>query len=230
MKISYQITFSDRNIKEYEILLDDDTLALVAVEKKNYPEWAKLSFHQCPNCELTEDVTPRCPVAQNMSDVIHFAKSLLSYEKVDVKIVTENRVFQKKTSLQSVLSALVGVYMVTSGCPVLDKLRPLVWSHLPFTTVKETTYRVISMYLLAQYFLHKRGRKPDWELRELPKIYDDIKIVNEYFCKRIRDLHLGDAGLNAICVLDNYANFTNMLLKETGLDSIECFFKAYLKS
>ena len=163
-------------------------------------------------------------------DVIDFFKNAISYEEVDVEISTEARTYKKHVALQHALSSLIGVFMVTSGCPVMDKLRPLVRTHLPFATLQETTYRAISMYLMAQYYLNKRGQKADWELKNLSKIYEDVQTVNRSFFKRLSDLGIQDAGLNALIHLDGYAQFTNLLLLEPGLDDMESLFRVYLDS
>ncbi len=67
----------------------------------------------------------------------------------------------------------MGIYMVTSGCPVMGKLKPMVKFHLPFASGEETSYRMVTMYLLAQFFKYKNGKEPDWDLKNLVKIYDN---------------------------------------------------------
>ena len=84
------------------------------------------------------------------------------------------------------------------------------------------------LFLLAQFFRSKKGMEPDWNLRDLAKIYTEIEIVNMCFHKRISGIHIEDAGLNALFHLDCYAQFTNRLLLEEGLEQIEKFFSAYL--
>jgi hypothetical protein len=120
--------------------------------------------------------------------------------------------------------------MVTSGCPVMDKLRPMVRTHLPFATREETMYRVLSMYLLAQYFLYKDGQKPDWDLENLGGIYEEIHTVNKSFCQRLLDIHIKDASLNAVVLLDSFAMFTSYSLEVNRLDEIKRLFHAYLGS
>jgi hypothetical protein len=161
-------------------------------------------------------------------EVVDSFKGDKSYERVDVEIVTENRTYRKQVPLQDGLSALVGIYMTTSGCPILDKLRPLVYTHLPFSSLEETTYRAVSMYALAQCLRAERGQQPDWGLEGLAKIYEEIVQVNSSFHLRILEVHVADAGLNALIQLDCYAQFTNRLLLRKGLGEIERLFHAYL--
>jgi len=161
--------------------------------------------------------------------VIEHFKDGVSCEPTEVEIATESRTYRKRVPLQDGLSALVGIYMVTSGCPILDKLRPMVQSHLPFATSEETTYRAIAMYWLAQFFRAQRGLTPDWELEGLARIYEEIITVNSSFRLRIADVQLADAGLNALFRLDCYAQITNRLLLRKNLGEIERLFRGYLE-
>ena len=117
--------------------------------------------------------------------------------------------------------------MATSGCPILNKLRPMVHTHLPFATIEETTYRSISMYLLAQFFRKKRGFKADSELKELVTLYDDINLVNQSFCQRLMGIRATDASLNALSGLDCFAKITALSIVEDTLEEIESLFQAH---
>ena len=225
----YRFVLPDRKKREFLVELDGLTLDLVRKERKEYPEWTELAFARCPNCRLKGNGITRCPVAENLVDVVDFFKQELSFEEVDVEIETPARNYTKRAPLHYGLSSLMGIYMVTSGCPVLDKLRPMVRMHLPFATMEETLYRGISMYLIAQYFLYKRGKTPDWEMKNLVDIYLDVGIVNEYFWKRISAVQIQDAAVNAVTHLDCYARFTNLSLLEKGLDEIERMFHGYFE-
>ena len=83
------------------------------------------------------------------------------------------------------------------------------------------------MYLLAQYFLHKRGRQPDWELHDLVEMYQEIKIVNKYFSQRLSNIHLEDASLNALAILDWFAEMLTFSIHKNDLNEIESLFAAY---
>ena len=117
--------------------------------------------------------------------------------------------------------------MVTSGCPIMEKLKPMVRHHLPFATTEETTYRVLSMYLMAQYFSYKHGKDPDWDLKRLGEIYDDVRTLNKDFCTRISHAEFEDAGVNAVVILDNFADMGHYAIDRDKLDKIESLFKAY---
>jgi hypothetical protein len=124
---------------------------------------------------------------------------------------------------------LIGIYMVTGGCPIMEKLKPMVRFHLPFATIEETKYRAISMYLLAQYFLYQRDSQPDWDLKKLAETYENIRIVNESFCKRLRTIEGKDANLNAVVVLDIFADSVNFSIDSRMVDDLDYLFKGYLK-
>lgn len=225
--ILYRFVFPGGKMREFPVRLDGATLGLSGSGKRDLPEWTRLPFARCPNCRLSGNDFSHCPVAVNLVDVIDFFKPELSFEEVDIEIETRERKYVKRAPLHYGLSSLMGIYMVTSGCPVLDRLRPMVKTHLPFATMEETLYRAISMYLVAQYFLLKRGRSPDWEMKNLVDIYLDVGIVNEHFWKRISAVQIQDAAVNAVTHLDCFARFTNLSLMEKGLGEIERLFHAY---
>lgn len=230
ISIEYRFTLKDGIVKQFQLDLRPDTLRLVQKERPFYPPWTKLSFFKCPNCPLSEDQHPRCPIAANLVDLVEFFKDSISYELADVEITTAERTFKKRAPLQSAVSSLLGIYMVTSGCPVMDKLRPMVRTHLPFATGTETLYRAISMYLMAQYFLYKRGRTPDWDLNSLVKIYEEVRVVNRGFYRRIAATHIEDASLNALVHLDYFADLASFSLDHQKLAELEQMFEAYIES
>lgn len=226
---NYKFTFGDGAEKEFNIKLDNKTLDLIQTIKGPYPKWTELKYFKCLNCPLEEEKREFCPVAVSLVELINFFMSSISYEEVDVSIEVEERRYTKHTSLQKGLSSLIGIYMVTSGCPILEKFKPMVRHHLPFATGKETAYRVMSMYLFAQYFLYKRGKKPDWEFKDLVKTYNDVRIVNGCFSKRLTNTIKEDASVNALVILDSFADFVTFSIDEGALGEIELLFNAYFK-
>lgn len=225
----YEFTLPNGRAKNFDIELDHDTLDLITPERGKSPEWTKLSRFQCEHCPLSRQTHEFCPIARNAMEVFDFFREDLSYDRVHVRIITHNRTYEKTIALQYALSSVIGIYMVTSGCPVMDKLRPLVRMHLPFAETEETTYRILSMYLLAQFFREKRGLKPDWKMEDLAVIFREIQTVNKCFLKRLRATGMEDAGLNAVHHLDCHAQYWKIFLSDSGLDNIERFFRAYLE-
>ena len=228
VSIIYKFTFSDHTVREFHVRLDGETLSLIPQKKSPAPRWTRLSYRQCPNCPLNPKIHPHCPIALNLVNVVEIFKNSISFEEVDVEIITEARNYTRHSDLQSAISSLIGIYMVTSGCPVMDKLRPMVKTHLPFATPEETIYRILSMYLLAQYFVYKEGKKPDWDLENLQEIYEQIQIVNKSFCQRLSEIQIKDASLNAVVSLDSFASLTTFSLELNQLDRIKHLFHAYL--
>src|SRR5262245_44978920 len=132
LDIKYKFTLKNGSVKTVSVQLDAKTLTMVSKPRKSYPQWTKLSHSQCPNCPLHEDKYPRCPIAANTVDLISLFKNYLSYETALVEVATPARTYSKETTLAEGISSLMGIYMVTSGCPVMSKLKPMVRTHLPF--------------------------------------------------------------------------------------------------
>jgi hypothetical protein len=229
LTFQYRFKFADGSVKHFSLHLDPVTLSLIRDAKPTYPEWTRLNHHQCPNCPLQQETTPHCPVAVNLVDVVDTFKDVFSYEQAEVEIIAPQRTYGARTALQTAIGSLIGMYMATSGCPVLDKLRPMVRTHLPFATTEETMYRVISMYLLGQFFRYRRGLLPDWDLKNLVKTYEDVQFVNKAFVERLSSLAIQDASMNAVIILDCFAAMTNFSIMSDNLNEIEQLFSAYLK-
>lgn len=227
LHFAYTFTLPNGAAKRFEVRLNRDTLAMVQEPRASYPEWTNLTFHRCPGCPLDEARHPRCPVAVNITDLIDFFKDLDSFVEADVRVETEARAYSKHTTLQKGASSLIGLYMVTSGCPVLDKLRPMADTHLPFATTEETTYRTLSMYVLAQHFLYKRGKAPDWEMKGLVAFLSRVQEVNTAFCKRLGAIGIKDASLNAVVILNTLGMMTGITIEEDTMDRLRGLFKAY---
>lgn len=158
-----------------------------------------------------------------MASLLPFFGPFLSHEPVEVFIETERRIFSHKTTVQKGLSSLMGIYMVSSGCPILDRLRPMVRYHLPFANLEETQYRALSTYLLQQFFLSRKGEKADWDLKGLKDGYAEIRRVNVAFKKRLSSvIKTGgqDAIPNAIVILNLFADSFSFYLSEQQIDKI----------
>lgn len=223
----FVFTFKDGLVKEYNIRLDKKTLRLIQPEEKPPSPWALLKNFKCPNCPLNESQHEFCPTATHIIELIDWFKNRESIEEVIVLIETRERAYLKKVPLYIGLSSLLGIYMVTTGCPILERLKPMVRFHLPFASVEETTYRSVTMYLLAQFFLQRRKNKPDWNLENLASIYNDIQIVNKNICDKLQEITSRDAAANALVKLDYSALYISLRVNKNILDEIETYFNAY---
>jgi len=224
---NYKFKFNNNFEKEFNVELDPKTLNLIHTPKHPSPEWTKLNFFKCPNCSLDETRHLLCPIAANLVELVDFFRDMISYDKVYLYIQCDERGYFKYTTLQQGISSIVGIYMVVSGCPIMEKLKPMVRYHLPFASMWETKYRALSMYLLAQYFLYKRGKQPDWDLKYLADIYKNIQIVNKSVSQRLRNIKVQDATLNALIKLDIFAKHISVLINKNALDDIGTLFSAY---
>ena len=229
MHIRYRFTQPDGVERTFDVTLAPDTLALIPrADAAEPPAWTALDNHQCPNCPLAPAPGARCPVAVNVDPVIQSFHDAISYEVAEIFVETDARTYTKRAPLQQGISGLIGLIMVTSGCPVLDRLRPMVRNHVPFATLEETTYRAMAMYMLSQFFVKRQGGEPDWDMRGLTAVYAEVRKVNKAFVPRLRTLQIEDASLNAVVNLDVFASFTSMSIASDTLDEVEALFSAYL--
>lgn len=229
VKITYIIDFHDGNQLTIPLNLSEKSLGLQRSSSAEPPEWAELDFEQCPNCPLDVYDHQWCPVAVNMSDILTVFNDYISYEMVDVTIHTHERNYTKHVALQDAISSLIGIIMATSGCPVLDHLRPMVRTHLPFSSSNESVYRVISMYLMGQYFRAKKGFSADWNLDKLVSLYEEIGKVNHAFSNRMFTQYEKDANINALVILKYVAELLSGTLQSGNLDDLEQLFQPWLK-
>jgi len=210
----YKFRFANGTEKDFEVLLDAQTLELMSQHRTPNPAWTKLDYFQCENCPLGKEVE-YCPVAVNLSRLVESFKDAVSTETTNVTVQTAERVYARQTTLHKGLSSIIGIYMVTSNCPVMDKLRPNVRFHLPFATREETIYRAIGMYLMAQYFLMRKGDKPDWELKHFAEVYQAVSKVNEGFSKRVAHASIEDASVNAVIILSSFGQALDSFLEDS---------------
>jgi len=225
---NFSFKFKDGQEKKIKIRVDEKTLNIIRPEITVPPKWAELTSFKCQHCPLDENKYKYCPLAINLNDVISNFTDYRSYDEVDVTIQTNERSYSKKTSLQIGLGGLLGIVMVACDCPVMGKLKPMMRYHLPFATLEETDYRVLSMYMLAQFVIEKNGGKPDWEMNHLRDLYEDIKLLNQNVCRQIAGIGTKDAVINAIVTLNNFAEHVTYLLSKNMLQRLEILFKDYL--
>ncbi|MDO8806535.1 MAG: hypothetical protein Q7R35_19150 [Elusimicrobiota bacterium] len=224
--IRYSFRFDDGARKVFEVRLDPKTLTAPAASGP-LPDWVRLEHLRCEGCLLDPAAHQYCPVAANVAGIVSAFQDIISVTMAEVTVEMDERTISKRVVVQNGLSSLMGIYMVVSGCPTMEKLKPMVRVHLPFATSDETVYRVMTMYLGAQYFRMKKGLAPDWELRQLNELYERVKEVNLGFSARLQKAAKEDSLRNSICHLDVFATFLQMgALKK--VDSLEYLFAPYL--
>ena len=73
--------------------------------------------------------------------------------------------------------------------------------HLPFSTPRETIFRVTSIYMLRQYFNRRKKRDQDMDLELLDRQYKNVSLVNRGLIARLNTVVENDADKNAINIL-----------------------------
>jgi len=220
----YFFMFADGQKLSISIKLDENSLKYQPERDIKPSSWTKLDHHKCLNCPLDSSEHTECPLALNLSAAVPQFSGIHSFDNVHVMVETYDRTFSKNTSTQNALSAMLGILMVTSDCPNMESLKPMVRFHLPFATVEETVFRSVSTYLLRQYFEYKKGKQADWDLNFLKDNYKKIQIVNQGMAKRMRSVVDKDANVNALVVLDIFAKELPFSI-EQSLQNLEYLFK-----
>jgi len=228
MKIKYEFFFENKRFEVFILKFNESTLNLESFPVENNEPWTKLEFNQCKVCTLKATEHKYCPVARNLSYVLLQFKDDYSYEKVKVRVTTERRTTEKEASLQEGVSPLMGLIMATSGCPVLDKFKPMAFIHLPFSNEVETIYRAVSIYLTAQYVRMKNNLSADWELKHFKDMYAKVSLLNADFAQRLREMKGNDANINALVLLDLFAQTGTCSFSENWMKQLEPIFLAYL--
>jgi hypothetical protein len=221
--IQYRFTLPDGSQEVFDLQLDAESLDLLGNTPKAFPQWTNLDFHQCPHCPLVIDTHPHCPLAVNLVNIVVPFDRLLSYERIHVDVVTEERSISQDTTAEEGIGSLLGLVIATCGCPHTAFFKPMARFHLPFASQAETIYRVASMYLLGQFFRKKEGQDADLELKGLRKIYDNVQVLNASVAARLRSATEKDSTLNAIVLLDMYAKILLHAI-EQSLEEIRYLF------
>jgi len=226
--ITYRFHDPDGGTKEFCVQLEKPALGLVRPPSaETLPAWTELGHQQCPNCPLSANAHEHCPIARNLVGVIEAFHDVFSHEESDVEVITPSRTYTARANNTKAVGSLIGIYMVTAGCPIMDRLRPMVLTHLPFTSTEESTYRMISMYLMAQYFRQHKGYVPDWEMKRFPAFFEQVSMVNQAFVKRLTTYVEHDASLNALNLLNCFASATRRTITQERFNEISKMFEAH---
>ena len=225
---TYTFAFDNGDRRTVRVDLDPQTLEVIGPPQRSEPpRWAGLVMCQCSTCPLKNAERPTCPAATRLGDLLTVFVGHRSEDRTEVSIDTPVRTYVKRTTLQQGVTSLIGIYMVGSGCPVLGKLKPMVRYHLPFATLEETQYRALSMYLLAQYLMSRRGLSADWKLQQFVQMYKDIQAVNEHILTRLSAADQHDPSVNALVILEALSYAIAFSVDNQMLDDIELLFRAY---
>ena len=232
IEIHYRFNLENKKSEDFNIRLDGRTLRLIDESPqgscKAYPDWSRLNFHQCPNCQLTIEKHPQCPAAASIARVIERFDHVFSHDKLELEVTRGTRHLSQHTTAQRAISSLLGLLFATSGCPHNNFLKPMARFHLPLASEEETIFRAAGMYLLAQYYLQKESKESGLELTGLTEIYDNLHLINKMIAQRIRSVVNSDSSVNAVILLDMFTNLEPFVIEE-HMDEIRHLFDAYLQ-
>ena len=227
LDIRYTIRLDGDRVEVFDVHLDEETLEIETPPPADLPDWTALEFHQCPNCPLTAEDHPRCPLAVAIVCIVRRFDNVISHDEVDVVVETRNRRIFNHTTSQAVLSSLMGLVIAASGCPNTAFFKPMARFHLPFASEAETLTRAVGTYLTAQYLRREDGQAADLELSGLDEIYETMRIVNTATAARLRAATRTDSSLNAVVRLDMYAQMAPFFIR-TKLAQLRGPFAAFL--
>jgi hypothetical protein len=183
------------------------------------PAWTRLEADKCPHCPLPNAPGAYCPAAADLVPVVEQFSALSSIDRIDVRVVTPQYEASKRTDTQTALSALMGLILATSACPILGRMRPLAHTHMPFATPTERVYRIVSMHLLGCFL---RGEPVG--LDGLDGLFSDIDRLNHAFFARLKRAVQRDAGINALVVLQSRSMLASMSI-ESEMENIRAWFQ-----
>ena len=225
--IQYQFQLAGGREVKFNLSLDPGNFQIQPGFKGELPHWTLLEFHKCRNCPLEPGTVARCPAAVSMAGIVECFDEVVACGRATVIATTCERRVSAETTIQGGISSLVGLLMATSGCPLTSFFKPMARFHLPFASTQETIWRATSTYLLAQYFTQQDGGQPDFVFDGLSRIYSDIQTVNISFAKRLRSACNNDSMVNAIILLDMFAQSMPSAIDES-LEEIRPLFVPYL--
>lgn len=220
----YRFDLHTEHVLDFEIELHPQTLAFRQSSEGFDPIPIQEGLFPCVDCPIKESGLRSCPVIENISPYLNSFRGMASFDRVRVTIESRERfVSHKEASLQQAISSMIGIIMVTSGCPDLDKLRPMVRLHLPMASVDETLYRAVSTYLFAQYMRSIRGLESDWTLDGLIAIYQRIEQINHDLSGWMRLDSKDDTSTNALIILDIFAKMLPRSVEQQFVQFEELF-------
>ena len=182
------------------------------------PNWTLLDTHKCGNCPLPGAPGARCPAAADLVPIVDKFSALASIGKVEVRVIRAQYESHKRTDTQTALSALMGLILATSACPILSRMRPMAQTHQPFPTETEIVYRIITMHLL-----HCHLARTPADLGRLDGFFADFETLNNAFAARLKRAIENDASINALVVLHSRNMVAGFSIEEK-LEEIRAWF------
>lgn len=224
VSVTYRFFPPGESVIIVPLSFDDATYRLHLPEDPRRPDWARLGCQRCGNCPLAEGDAPYCPTALALAQFLPNFASRVSYEKAVVEVETPNRIIVSKATFQAGIASLIGLVSATSGCPHTRFLRPMARFHLPFANEQETVFRSLSAHLLGLFVTARlSGTKVDLTLADLKADYARLSIVNAALAERLRASVTKDAALNAVIILESFAQIAPENIEGGFEDILHCF-------
>ena len=229
-RVQYRLTFPDGGVRVFDLEFDEESFELHGDPVVELPTWTELEFEKCSHCPLSTETHPHCPVATSILSLVVATGELVSHDRVDAEVRLPGRaVTRKDITAQQAISSLMGLLIPTCGCPHTAYFRPMARFHLPFSDGKETVYRAVSMFLLAQYLKSRSGVEANLDLEGLKEIYRNMNLVNQGIGHRLRVAGEKDSSLNALVVLDMFTMLLPATIDYALEEEVASYFRSYLE-
>jgi len=225
-KIRYTFTFDGEEPLAFDVTHGEEAPSSVGIEN-DPPPWALLDHCRCSHCSLPPGKGKTCPAVMSILPVTRTFGERVSFEEVTVCVEMDGKETSSRTSLQEAVRSLIGLMMALSSCPAMMMLRPMAYFHLPLGNPKDTSFRVLGMYLLGQYIRKQQGLSPDWDLKGLTGIFERIHDTNERIAERLQSAATKDATVNSLVILDIFVHSVGRDLN-ADLKRWEKLFSVYL--
>ena len=225
--VKYSFELAGHVKHDFEFSLNTETFELTTNGECSAPEWARTDHRRCRHCLMTD--AEHCPVALNVHNVVMPMRDVISYETVKCHVVTQERTCVLTTSAQEAIRSLMLFVIAASACPHTDFLKPLARFHLPFPSLEEIVSRIVSAYLLLQYFRMEQGLPFDHALTGLREICENFEIIAVEMAERLRSAQMiGDAVINAIVIVHDFSLFVPLYIDD-HLSILKSVFVATLR-
>ncbi len=227
LNIKYTFRFADGSERVFSERFNEATLEPIGRKPSRPPAWAALEYHQCANCPLQPERSPFCPVATDLVKLLERCQGMDPFDTVSLEVASDDRVISLSTTVQHGLGSLMGLVIATSDCPHARFFRPMARFHLPLASETESIYRVVSMYMLAQYMRQRQGGDPALEIEGLYEIYRQLETVNTTIATRLKAAGNEGASVKPIMEWDVFSGMFPLRTREV-LAQLEPLFSAYL--
>jgi hypothetical protein len=212
--ITYTFIFEERLRFKFSVNEQGDSSLEMPGER--YPEWTFLENYRCEECTIPGSSRKTCPAALAIKPVVEAFDKRVSYENVLMLVERAGVKTEARVPVQRALRSLIGLLLGLSSCPVMRLLRPMALLHLPLAGMDQTAFRFLGMHFIVQYLRQQEGLSPDWDLRELLELIEEIHSVNLCLAERIRVASEEDAAINGLIILDALADAVALSIEESA--------------